>query len=120
MASILVADDQLVMRNMFKNILCMDGYDVDLVDDGKQAFLAATKKRYDLILTDLYMPECNGIELTRRLRKLSTYKGVPILVVSTESAVGKIEEGKKAGATGWVVKPVNDEKLLPILRKLLS
>ena len=120
MASILVVDDQLVMRNMFKNILLIDGYDVDLANDGKQAYSAATKKKYDLVITDLYMPELNGIELTVRLRKLNAYKGVPILVVSTESAVGKIEEGKKAGATGWVVKPVSDQKLLPILKKLLS
>lgn len=120
MTSILVVDDQLVMRNMFKNILTMDGYEVDTANDGKEAYFAATKKKYDLILTDLYMPKCNGIELTKRLRKLTTYNGVPILVVSTESSVSKMDDGKKAGATGWVVKPVSDEKLLPILRKLLK
>ena len=120
MALILVADDQLVMRNMFKNILKMDGYEVDLVEDGKKAYSAATAKKYDLVLTDLYMPEYTGIELTQKLRALPAYKGVPILVVSTESAVDKMDEGKRVGATGWVVKPVNDEKLLPILRRLLS
>lgn len=120
MGKILVADDQLVMRNMFKTILSQTDHEIDFVADGASAYDEAKKKRYDLVITDLYMPHLTGIELTRKLRHLTTYKGVPILVVSTENAVDKKSEGKAAGATGWIVKPISSKKLLPAISKLLG
>jgi len=120
MKSILVADDQLAMRNMFKNILEMEGFSIDLANDGEQAYKAATQKKYDLVITDLYMPKKTGIELTQDLRGLSSYIGVPILIVSTESSTDKMNAGKKAGANGWIVKPVTKEKLEKVINKLLK
>ena len=120
MSKILVADDQLVMRNMFKTILSHTDHEIDYAVDGAAAYEEATKKRFDLVITDLYMPGLTGIELTQKLRTLTTYKGVPILVVSTENAVDKKAEGKAAGATGWIVKPISSKKLLPAINKLLG
>ncbi|OUS26253.1 hypothetical protein A9Q99_18650 [Gammaproteobacteria bacterium 45_16_T64] len=119
MKRILVADDQLVMRNMFKSILSPEGYDLVLACDGKEAYQLATGSDFDLVITDLYMPHLNGIELTTKLRALKVYSGKPILIVSTEGAAGKKAEGKQAGATGWIVKPVSGDILLPAVRKLM-
>ncbi|PCK09669.1 MAG: response regulator [Alteromonadaceae bacterium] len=118
--SILVVDDQLAMRRMFKAIFAEANYDVDMAEDGLIAYSAARKKRYDLVISDYHMPNCNGIELTKKLRALSTYKGVPILIVSTESNKDKKNEGRAAGANGWVVKPISTEVLLPAVNKLLD
>jgi two-component system chemotaxis response regulator CheY len=118
--SILVVDDQLAIRRMFKAIFIDTPYDVDLAEDGVQAYSAATTKKYDLILTDYHMPNCNGIELIKKLRKLSKYNGIPILVVSTESNTDRKAEGREAGANGWIVKPINKEVLLPAIERLLG
>ena len=118
--SILVVDDQLAIRRMFKTIFVETEYEVDLAEDGLIALNAAKKKRYDLVITDYHMPNCNGIELTQKLRDLSSYKGVPIIVVSTESNKSKKEEGRAVGANGWMVKPIKAEVLLPVIDKLLS
>ncbi len=118
--TILVVDDQLAMRRMFKVIFDMTDHQVDFAEDGLLAYQAAMKKRYDLIITDFHMPNCNGIELTQRLRKHTNYNGVPILVVSTEGNKNKKSEGRAAGANGWVVKPVSAEVLLPAVERLLA
>lgn len=118
MSNILIADDQLVMRNMFKAIFKGTDHALTLVEDGEQAYNTARRTVFDLILTDLYMPKLNGIELTEKLRQLTSYRKTPILIVSTEGATAKKEEGRKAGATGWVVKPISEQVLLPILKKL--
>ncbi len=118
-SSILVVDDQLTMRRMFQAIFTQSDYDVDYAEDGVIAYAAARKKRYDLVITDYHMPNLNGIELTKRLRRQPTYNGVPILVVSTESNNDKRVEGRSAGASGWIVKPVSADVLLPAVKKLL-
>ena len=120
MQKILVADDQLVMRNMFKNILESEGYDVDYAENGKVAYTKATGKRFDLVITDLYMPELTGIQLTTKLRKVTSYNGIPILIVSTEGATKIKSQGRAAGASGWIVKPITSDVLLPAVKKLLS
>lgn len=120
MANILIVDDQLVMRNMFKTILKPLGHQMILKEDGQLALDAATTQQFDLVLTDLYMPELNGIELTLRLRKIKSYISKPIFIVSTESATNKKKEGKAAGATGWIVKPISSDKLLPVIKNYLS
>jgi len=120
MKRILVVDDQLVMRNMFKSILAGQGYELTLAVDGKDAFTVATGNEFDLVITDLYMPHLDGIQLTEKLRKLTSYKGKPILIVSTEGATSKKAAGKAAGATGWIVKPVSGDVLLPVVRKLIG
>ena len=120
MASILVVDDQLVMRNMFKTILSSEGHEITLAKDGKEGYKQATAKVFDIVLTDLYMPELTGIELTKKLRQLNSYKGIPILIVSTEGATDKKAEGRAAGANGWVVKPITKENFIPNIERLLN
>ncbi len=120
MAKVLVVDDQLVMRNMFKAIFKSTEHEITVAVDGEDGYIQATKQRFDLILTDLYMPKLNGIELTKKLRGLSQYARTPILIVSTEGATAKKVEGKAAGASGWVVKPISDKILLPIVKKLIG
>lgn len=120
MAKILIADDQLVMRNMFKSILAPLDHELVLAENGKLAYNAAMAQRYDMVLTDLYMPELNGIQLTEKLRQSKNYLSVPIFIVSTESATKQKDAGKNAGATGWIVKPITADKLLPSLEKFLN
>jgi len=120
MKRILVVDDQLVMRNMFKSILASQGYDLTLAVDGKEAYSIATGADFDMVITDLYMPHVDGIQLTGKLRSLKAYQGKPILIVSTEGATSKKSEGKAAGATGWIVKPVSGDVLLPVVKKLIG
>jgi len=116
---ILVVDDQLAMRRMFGVVFDSTDYEGEFAEDGVIAYNAAGKKRYDLVITDFHMPNCNGIELTQRLRRQSRYNGVPILVVSTESNSDKRSEGRAAGANGWIVKPIKAEVLIPAVDKLL-
>jgi two-component system chemotaxis response regulator CheY len=73
-----------------------------------------------VVLTDLNMPNMDGIQLIRELRKLPQYKFTPMLLLTTESAGDKKTEGKAAGATGWLVKPFNPEQLLATLKKVLG
>ena len=120
MKRILVVDDQLVMRNMFKSILAPQGYDLVFAVDGKDAYVKARGANFDLVITDLYMPHIDGIQLTGKLRALAAYGKTPILIVSTESAVSKKTAGKEAGATGWIVKPVSGDVLLPVVKKLVG
>ncbi|PCJ20478.1 MAG: response regulator [Gammaproteobacteria bacterium] len=120
MANILVVDDQLVMRNMFKTILRPLGDHIVLEADGMLAYARAKALQFDIILTDLYMPKLDGIQLTTELRKLPNYARTPIFVVSTESATDKKKDGKAAGATGWIVKPITSDKLLPVIKNYLS
>lgn len=72
-----------------------------------------------MVITDYHMPNLNGIELTRKLRTLGTYIGIPILIVSTASNVKFKEEAKLAGATGWFSKPIKQNELLPTVLKLI-
>lgn len=120
MAKILIADDQLVMRNMFKVILQDEPHELTLAVDGQDALDIAQTQRFDLVLSDLYMPKLNGIELVEKLRALPTYKGVPILIVSTENKEDKKAAGRQAGANGWIIKPITKDRLLPAIKKLLG
>jgi len=120
MAKILIADDQLVMRNMFKVILQDEPHTIKLVCDGEEAYLEARSTQYDLVLSDLYMPKLDGIELTKKLRGLSKYNGIPILIISTENKEDKKAAGRAAGANGWIIKPITKDRLLPAIKKLLG
>ena len=120
MAKILIADDQLVMRNMFKVILKEEPHELTLAVDGQEAYDIAQTQRFDLVLSDLYMPKLDGIQLVEKLRALPNYKGVPILIVSTENKEEKKAAGRAAGANGWIIKPITKDRLLPAIHKLLG
>ena len=120
MTKILAVDDSASMRQMVTFTLKGAGFDVVEAQDGKQALSAAQSNKFDLVLSDVNMPIMGGIELVSKLRELPNYKFVPILMLTTESAGDKKMEGKKAGATGWIVKPFNPEQLLATIRKVLG
>lgn len=119
MASILAVDDSASMRQMVSFTLKGAGYDVIEAVDGQDALNKAKTTSANLVLTDVNMPVMDGISLIRELRKLPAYKFTPILMLTTEAAPEKKQEGKTAGATGWIVKPFNPEQLLSTISKVI-
>ena len=115
---VLAVDDSRTMREMVSFTLKNAGYEVMEAEDGKAALDVVGGTKFDAIITDLNMPNMNGFELIRALRTNPQYKFTPILMLTTEGEAGKKEEGKAAGATGWIVKPFNPEKLVEVIRKV--
>jgi two-component system chemotaxis response regulator CheY len=120
MAKILVADDSASMRQMVEFTLKEAGHQVVAAEDGRAALELAKGMTADLVITDINMPNMDGITLIRELRALPAFKFTPILTLTTESTTEKKMEGKDAGATGWIVKPFNPEKLLATVNKVLG
>ena len=120
MASILAVDDSASLRQMVTFTLRSAGYDVVEAADGVEALRLAQTRKFNLVLTDVNMPKMDGIAMVRALRALPQYKFTPILTLTTEAAVQKRQEGKAAGATGWIVKPFDPEKLLAVIKKVLG
>jgi two-component system chemotaxis response regulator CheY len=120
MASILAVDDSASMRQMVAFTLKGAGYEVVEAGDGQEALGLAKTRKVHLVLTDVNMPKMDGIALIRALRTLPDYKFTPMLMLTTESAPEKKQEGKAAGATGWIVKPFNPEQLLATIKKVLG
>lgn len=120
MAKILAVDDSASMRQMVSFTLKGAGHDVFEAADGAEALkLAKAQGGLDLVISDINMPNLDGIALIRELRQLPDYKFTPILMLTTESGADKKGEGKAAGATGWIVKPFNPDQLLATIGKVL-
>lgn len=119
MAKILAVDDSASMRQMVSFTLKGAGHDVVEACDGVEALRIAQRGAVDLVISDVNMPNMDGIALIAELRKLSSYKFVPILMLTTESSTDKKMQGKSAGATGWIVKPFNPDQLLATIKKVL-
>ena len=120
MAKILAVDDSASMRQMVSFTLKSAGHDVTDAADGQQALNIAKTQTFDVVLTDVNMPIMDGIALTRELRALPAYRFTPILVLTTEAGGDKKQEGRAAGATGWLVKPFNPDQLLATVKKVLG
>ncbi len=120
MASILAVDDSASMRQMVSFTLKSAGHSVTEAEDGVAALNLAKSGSYDLVLTDVNMPNLDGISLISELRKLPSYKFTPLLMLTTESGSDKKMQGKNAGATGWIVKPFNPDQLLAVIKKALG
>ena len=116
--TIMTVDDSASVRQMVSLTLKDAGYSVIEACDGKDA-LGKLTGPVDMIVTDLNMPNMDGIELIRAVRATAGYKFVPIVMLTTESQAGKKDEGKAAGATGWIVKPFKPDQLLAVAKKLL-
>lgn len=114
----LTVDDSKTMREMVSFTLKGAGYDVVEAEDGQHALSVLGGAAVDVVVTDLNMPNMNGIELIKQLRANPTYKYTPILMLTTEADDNKKNEGKQAGATGWIVKPFNPEKLIKVVEKV--
>jgi len=117
--TILAVDDSASMRQMVSFTLKHAGYEVIEAADGVDALEYARNNSVNLVLTDVNMPRMDGISLVRELRQLSAYKFTPMLMLTTEAEPAKKMQGKQAGATGWLVKPFNPEKLLATIAKVL-
>jgi two-component system chemotaxis response regulator CheY len=116
---ILVIDDSAAIRQSISFILGQEGYETVEATDGLEAVnMLGTIEALDLIITDVNMPNLDGIGFIKKAREMEKYKFTPILVLTTESQGSKMNEGKEAGATGWIVKPFNSEKLLGIVKKV--
>jgi len=96
------------------------GHDVVQAIDGRDGLVKAQEQTIDLALVDVNMPAMGGIEMVTAMRKLPAYANTPILMLTTESSDDKKQEGRRAGATGWIVKPFSPEQLLGIVEKVLG
>ncbi|MGN6135090.1 MAG: response regulator [Aureliella sp.] len=117
--TVLVVDDSSSMRQMVTFTLQSAGFEIVEGCNGRDALANSDSKAIDLVITDLNMPEMDGITLIRELRAKESFKFTPILMLTTESQAGKKQEGKEAGATGWIVKPFNPEQLLQVVQKVV-
>ncbi len=120
MAIIMSVEDTASMRQMISFTLNSVGHEVIEACDGKEALDLAHGKKVDMVITDVNMPNMDGITLVKSLRALPDYKFTPIVMLTTESQVAKRQEGKAVGATGWIVKPFNPEQLLNVVKKILG
>ena len=116
---ILVVDDSKAMRYILTVNLESFGFDVIEAEDGVDALSKARIDTFDLIITDINMPNMNGYELIKCLRVEKKHQYVPILTISTESSTTAKKQGKKVGATGWIVKPFDPDKLEITLKRVL-
>jgi len=118
--SILAVDDSASIRQMVSYTLKSAGYDVTEAVDGEDALVKAKAKPMDLVLTDQNMPKMDGLTLVRTLRKLPGYRTAPILILTTESGDAMKSQGRTAGATGWLVKPFDPQRLLEVVKKVIG
>jgi len=116
---VLIVDDAVSMRQMVSFTLKQGGYEVIEAEHGQDALNKLQTNMVDLILTDLNMPVMDGVSLIQKVRKIQSMKSKPILMLTTEGLAEKKEQGKAAGATGWIVKPFDPEELLQTLAKVL-
>jgi two-component system chemotaxis response regulator CheY len=118
--TILVVDDSVTMVMSLKATLNMSGFQVETASNG-QAALDKLKSgiKPNLILTDINMPVMTGMELIGKVRALPEFRFIPILTLTTESETAKRDEGKRLGATGWLVKPVSGDDLVRVIKKVL-
>ena len=117
--TIMTVDDSRSVRQMVAFTLQQAGYTVVEAVDGRDA-LAKLSAQVNLVITDLNMPNMGGIELIKAIRADASYKFMPIIMLTTESQMDKKQEGKAAGATGWIVKPFNPEQLVAVIKKVLG
>lgn len=116
---VLLVDDSASMREMLGFTLKSGGYEVYQATDGVEAMAFVRAHQVNLIITDINMPNMDGFSLIRELRKLSNYKFIPILTLTTEDSADKKQQGQQAGATGWIVKPFDPEHLLQTVKRVL-
>jgi len=114
----LTIDDSKTMRDMVSFTLKNAGFDVTEAENGQLGLDKVNKASFDIIITDVNMPVMDGITFTREARKIAALKTTPILILTTESDANIKNEGRNAGATGWIVKPFNPEKLLQVVEKV--
>lgn len=116
---IMTVDDSASVRQMVAFTLKQEGYDVVEAVDGRDALAKAAGVPISMVITDLNMPNMNGLELIREVRRQPAFKFIPIIMLTTESSAENKSEGRAAGATGWIVKPFKPEQLVAVVKKVL-
>jgi len=118
---ILIVDDAASMRGLVAMTLKKSGYEVVEASDGKDALTKLSSVgKVDLIITDLNMPNMDGIELIKTLKTDMKYRFIPVIMLTTESQEAKKEEGRKAGAKAWIVKPFKPDVLVSVVKKIIG
>jgi two-component system chemotaxis response regulator CheY len=118
--TILTVDDSRTMRDMLNMALSEAGYRVVHAVDGEHGLEVLRAENPDIVITDINMPKLDGFGFIETVRKDPGYRGLPILVLTTENAPEKKERAREAGATGWIVKPFNAEKLVSVVRRVAA
>ena len=118
--SVLTVDDSASIRQMVAFTLKSAGYTVVEAPDGNAGLATAKSKQIDLVLTDQNMPGMDGLTLIKALRALPQYRSTPILMLTTEAGDAMKQQGRAAGATGWLVKPLDPQKLLEVVKKVIG
>ena len=116
MKQIMTVDDSASIRQMVSFTLAKAGYQVAEAVDGKDGLDKIGRQKFDLVITDLNMPNMDGTQMIAALRKLTGCAFMPILMLTTESQAEKKDAGRKAGATGWIVKPFNADQLIAVVK----
>ena len=117
---IMTADDSASVRQMVVFTLKQHGYDVIEAVDGKDALVKLGSQKVDMLLTDLNMPNLDGIGLIKGVRGGTLNRLIPIVMLTTESQDSRKAEGKAAGATGWIIKPFKPEQLVAVIKRVLG
>lgn len=117
--TIMTVDDSNSVRQMVAFTLKQQGYEIVEAVDGLDALSKIGSSKIDLLITDLNMPNCDGMTLIQEVRKMPAFKFMPILFLTTESSDEKRQQAKSAGATGWIVKPFKPEQLVNVIKKVL-
>ena len=118
--AVLAIDDSRTMRNLLSAALGRVGYEVDLAEDGRDGLARFANSDPDVVITDINMPNLDGFGFIEAARGLARDRVVPILVLTTESAPELRARARKAGATGWIVKPFDDEKLVWAIQRVAN
>lgn len=118
--TLLVVDDAAVVRQVVSLTLRNAGYSVIEAINGIDALKKLDANKVEAVITDLNMPEMDGLELIRRLREKDGYKFMPVIMLTTASQEYKKQEGKQAGASGWIFKPFNSRQLIETVKKFLA
>ena len=118
--TVLSVDDSSSIRQMVSFTLKGAGYEVIEASDGQEGLEKAKMKTVDMVLTDQNMPRMDGLTMIKNLRAVPSYRNVPILMLTTESGDAMKQQGKAAGATGWLVKPFDPAKLLEVTKKVIG
>lgn len=116
----LIVDDSQSMRSVVRMTLMDVGYEVTEACDGNEALSLARNHKYDVVITDVNMPGKDGLTLIKELRENSNYRHTPILTLTTQIGDETKNQGRLAGATGWIIKPFSPKKLIEVLGKLIG
>ena len=117
---ILVVDDSETVRQVLQMTLVNAGFEVVAAEDGVDALNKLSGVQVDMLITDLNMPNMDGLELIKKVREEGAHRFTPIVMLTTESSEAKKLAGREAGASGWIVKPFKPEQLLKVVKMVLG